>query len=124
MGRGALVALLRPTAAGRRSSTVRFSDPRPETVPLFRSSGRLLQKAERCRLRGRCGSAESVELAKFGHPAHERQSIRELVKGASLGCAAKYGAKDDVATAGVPLLADTALPGSAYFAGGGNVVIF
>lgn len=72
------------------------------------------------------------ELAKLGHPAHERyQSVRESVKGASLGCATKYGAREDVAASGVALLADTPLPGTAGIAGlrayyndGWNVVVF
>lgn len=72
------------------------------------------------------------ELVKLDHPAHERyQSVRELVKGASLGCAMKYGAKDDAAAAGVSLLADTPLPGTpgiaglrSYFADQWNVVVF
>lgn len=72
------------------------------------------------------------ELAKLEHPANARyQSVRELVKGASLGCATKYGAKDDVAAAGVTLLADTPLPGTpgiaglrAYYADNWNVVVF
>jgi hypothetical protein len=72
------------------------------------------------------------ELAKLDHPAHERyQSVRESVKGASLGCAMKYGAKDAVVGSGVALLADTPLPGTPgiaglrpYYAGGWNVVVF
>jgi hypothetical protein len=72
------------------------------------------------------------ELAKLNHPAHERyQSVRESVKGASLGCAMKYGARDDVAESGVPLLADTPLPGTpgiaglrSYYADNWNVVVF
>lgn len=72
------------------------------------------------------------ELAKLDHPANARyQSVRELVKGASLGCATKYGAKDAAAAAGVALLADTPLPGTpgiaglrAYQADGWNVVVF
>lgn len=72
------------------------------------------------------------ELAKLDHPAHERyQSVRESVKGASLGCAMKYGAKDAVTACGVPLLSDTPLPGTpgvaglrSYYADGWNVVVF
>ena len=72
------------------------------------------------------------ELAKLSHPAHERyQSVRESVKGASLGCAVKYGAKDAVEANGVTLLADTPLPGTPGIAGlrryqteGWNVVTF
>ena len=70
------------------------------------------------------------ELVKLGHPAHERyQAVRELVKGASLGCAIKFDARKDVEACGLPLLADQALAGTpgvaglrSYFAGGWNVV--
>ena len=58
------------------------------------------------------------ELAKLSHPAHERyQSVRESVKGCSLGCALKYGAKEEVEAAGVALLADAPLPGTPGVAG-------
>ena len=72
------------------------------------------------------------ELVKLGHPAHERyQAVRELVKGASLGCAIKFGARDEARANGVPLLADQPLAGTPgiaglrpYIAGGWNVVTF
>jgi hypothetical protein len=72
------------------------------------------------------------ELVKLGHPANARyQSVRELVKGASLGCATKFGVKDDVVASGVALLSDTALAGSPgvaglrrYYAEGWNVTTF
>ena len=78
------------------------------------------------------GTRWPAELAKLDHPAHERyQSVRESVKGASLGCAMKYGAKDAAAAAGVTLLADTPLSGTlgiaglrSYYADGWNVVVF
>ncbi len=78
------------------------------------------------------GTRWPAELAKLGHPASERyQSVRELVKGASLGCAAKYGAKDALEAACVPLLSDQALPGTpgvaglrSYYANNWNVVVF
>lgn len=72
------------------------------------------------------------ELAKLSHPAHERyQSVRESVKGVSLGCSMKFGANEAAAGAGVALLADTALPGTPgiaglrhYYTDGWNVVLF
>ncbi len=78
------------------------------------------------------GTRWPSELVKLGHPAHERyQLVRESVKGASLGCAAKYGAKGELEACGVRLLADTPMPGTpgvaglrAYYAGGWNVVVF
>ena len=78
------------------------------------------------------GTRWPAELAKLGHPAHERyQSVRESVKGASLGCAIKFGAQAGNEEACVPLLSDTALPGTPgiaglrnYFSNGWNVTVF
>jgi hypothetical protein len=78
------------------------------------------------------GTRWPAELAKLNHPAHERyQAVRESVKGASLGCAIKYGACDDVGASGVALLADTPLPGTpgiaglrSYYNDGWNVAVF
>lgn len=78
------------------------------------------------------GTRWPVELAKLSHPAHERyQAVRESVKGASLGCAMKYGAHDELKVSGVPLLADQPLPGTpgiaglrGYYADGWNVAVF
>lgn len=72
------------------------------------------------------------ELVKLSHPAHERyQAVRDSVKGASLGCAMKYGAHDALTASGVPLLADQPLPGTPgiaglrnYYVGGWNVAVF
>lgn len=64
------------------------------------------------------GTRWPSELAKLGHPAHERyQSVRESVRGASLGCSRKFGAEQANRDAGVPLLADAALPGTPGIAG-------
>lgn len=78
------------------------------------------------------GTRWPAELARLSHPAHERyQSVRESVKGASLGCAMKYGARDDAAASGVALLCDQPLPGTPgiaglrnYYAEGWNVAVF
>lgn len=78
------------------------------------------------------GTRWPAELAKISHPANTTyQSVRESVKGASLGCAMKFGAKESNAACGVALLADTPLPGTPgiaglrnYYADGWNVVVF
>jgi hypothetical protein len=78
------------------------------------------------------GTRWPAELTKLGHPAYDRfQSVRELVKGASLGCATKFGAVDAVKSCGVPLLADTPLAGTdgvaglrSYYAENWNVITF
>lgn len=53
------------------------------------------------------------ELTKLGHPARALfQSVRELVKGASCGCAEVFGATKAVEACGVPLLKDHELAGT------------
>lgn len=52
-------------------------------------------------------------LAKADHPAHELfTAVQDTVGGASAGCATVFGARDDLERAGVPLLADNAVPGT------------
>jgi hypothetical protein len=64
------------------------------------------------------GTRWPAELVKPAHPAHDRyQSVRESVKGVSLGCSIKFGAKDGAVACGTPLLADTALAGTPGIAG-------
>ncbi len=78
------------------------------------------------------GTRWPAELTKLSHPANARyQLVRESVKGISLGCAMKFGAKDTAAACGVALLADTPLPGTPgiaglrnYYADGWNVIVF
>ncbi len=78
------------------------------------------------------GTRWPAELAQLSHPLNTRyQAVRESVKGVSLGCAVKFGAKDAAEACGLPLIADTALPGSPglaglrkYHAEGWNVVVF
>lgn len=54
------------------------------------------------------------ELTKLGHPARALfGSVRELVKGASCGCAEVFGATKTVEACGVPLLKEHALAGTA-----------
>jgi hypothetical protein len=53
------------------------------------------------------------ELKKLDHPARGLyDAVRPLVKGASRGCAAVFGATFDLQACGVPLVADHALPGT------------
>lgn len=123
-----------------KNAVVVLSDPKSGTEE---SLGRLfnaLAFAQESRMAGDeveivfkgAGTRWPAELVKLGHPAHERyQSVRESVKGASLGCAMKFGAHDSVAAAGVSLLSETALPGTpgiaglrSYYTEGWNVVLF
>lgn len=78
------------------------------------------------------GTRWPAELTKPTHPANGLyNAVREVVKGASCGCAAVFGATKDVEACGVPLLTDKALPGTpglsnirAYLAGGWQTLVF
>jgi len=52
-------------------------------------------------------------LAQADHPAHGLfESVRELVAGASCGCADVFGATESIEACGLPLLKDNPLPGT------------
>jgi len=78
------------------------------------------------------GTRWPEELAKVSHPANGLYNlVREVVKGASCGCAAVFGATKAVEACGVPLLKDKALAGTPgisdirrYVAEGWNTLIF
>jgi len=123
-----------------RTAIVIMSDPKPATDEALGRVLNALAFAHEARTAGDeveivfkgAGTRWPGELAKLSHPAHEwYQSVRESVKGASLGCAMKYGARDEVAATGVSLLADTPLPGTpgiaglrSYYADGWNLIVF
>ena len=53
-------------------------------------------------------------LERPDHPAHALyDAVRDTVGGASAGCAALFGARREVESAAVPLLADNAVSGTA-----------
>lgn len=78
------------------------------------------------------GTRWPQELAQLSHPAHTRyQALREHVVGASRGCALRNDATSGLERAGVPLLGDNAVPGTAgvasirrYVADGWHVTTF
>ncbi|MEZ6196876.1 MAG: hypothetical protein R3F20_14300 [Planctomycetota bacterium] len=56
------------------------------------------------------GTRWPEELARLGHPARELyEGLREIVQGASCGCAEVFGAREGVEACGLPLLGDHAL---------------
>ena len=58
------------------------------------------------------------ELAKISHPARALyDGVRDLVRGASCGCAAVFGATNEVEACGVSLLRENPLPGTPGLAG-------
>ena len=82
------------------------------------------------------GSEEALgwlgELTKLSHPANGLyNAVRDVVQGASCGCAEVFGATEAVKSCGVPMVKDHALAGTAgllslrrYVAEGWNTVVF
>ena len=78
------------------------------------------------------GTRWPAELSKLSHPAHALyQSVREVVQGASCGCADVFGAKEGIESCGLPLKKDHALAGTSgllslrrYVAEGWQTVVF
>lgn len=53
-------------------------------------------------------------LAKPEHPAHGLYvAVGDTIAGASAGCATVFGANDDLAQHGIPLITDNPVPGTA-----------
>ncbi len=78
------------------------------------------------------GTRWPAELAKLSHPAHGLyNAVRDVVQGASCGCADVFGAKDGVESCGVPLKKDHTLAGTSgllslrrYVSDGWNTLVF
>ncbi len=78
------------------------------------------------------GTRWPAELTKLAHPANGLyNSVRDVVQGASCGCADVFGAKDGVEACGVPLKKDNALTGTSgllslrrYVADGWQTIVF
>jgi hypothetical protein len=78
------------------------------------------------------GTRWPQELGQLGHPARTLyDSVRDVVAGASRGCAEVFGARAGVEASGLPLLTDHALVGTAgvaslrrYLAGGFTTLVF
>ncbi len=78
------------------------------------------------------GTRWPAELTKLSHPANALyNSVRDVVQGASCGCADVFGAKDGVEACGVPLKKDNALAGTSgllslrqYMVDGWKTIVF
>lgn len=78
------------------------------------------------------GTRWPAELTKLTHPANGLyNSVRDVVQGASCGCADVFGAKDAVEACGVPLKKDNALAGTSgllslrqYLVDGWQTIVF
>jgi hypothetical protein len=59
------------------------------------------------------GTRWPAELSNLGHPANALYNrVRDIVKGASCGCAAVFGATEVVEECGLPLLKENPIPGT------------
>ncbi len=59
------------------------------------------------------GTRWIAELTKAKHPAHELfNAVKENVRGVSCGCAAVFGATQDVERSGFDLIKDNPVPGT------------
>ena len=78
------------------------------------------------------GTRWSAELTKLSHPANGLYNVvRDVVEGASCGCAEVFGAMEGVRPCGVPIVKDHALTGTAgllslrrYLVEGWNTIVF
>ena len=78
------------------------------------------------------GTRWPAELSKLSHPANGLyNSVRDIVQGASCGCAQVFGATEGVESCGVPLKKDHALAGTPgllslrrFVENGWNTVVF
>ena len=78
------------------------------------------------------GTRWPEHLVKLSHPANGLyNAVRPVIKGASCGCAAVFGATNSVEACGLPLLTQKALPGTpglsdlrGYLAGGWQTLVF
>ena len=59
------------------------------------------------------GTRWAAELGSETHPAHALyQEVRDKVAGASCGCAAVFGATEELSTSGIDLIDDNPVPGT------------
>ena len=123
-----------------KTAIVILSDPKPASDEATTRLLNALAMANECKRSGDTleiafagtGTRWPEELAKFNHPANALfNDLREHVVGASRSCAARNGATAGVEAAGLALIDDNQVPGTAgvlslrrYYAENWNVAIF
>ena len=123
-----------------KTAIIVMSDPKNGSEEALGRVFNALALASECKQKGDevavvfngTGTRWPVELTKLTHPAHALyNSVRDVVQGASCGCAEVFGAKEGAASCGVPLKNDHALAGTTgllslrrYLADGWNTVVF
>ncbi len=123
-----------------KTAIVILSDPKSGAEEALGRLFNALALAAECKEKGDevsvvfngAGTRWPAELTKLAHPANGLyNSVRDVVQGASCGCADVFGAKDGVEACGVPLKKDNALAGTSgllslrrYVADGWQTIVF
>lgn len=123
-----------------KTAIVIMSDPKTGSEEALGRVFNALALASECQQKGDevavvfngTGTRWPAELSKPSHPAHGLyNSVRDVVQGASCGCADVFGAKESIESCGVPLKSDHGLAGTSgllslrrYLHGGWNTVVF
>lgn len=123
-----------------KTAIVIMSDPKNDSEEALGRVFNALALASKCKGKGDevavvfngTGTRWPAELSKLSHPANGLyNSVRDVVHGASCGCAEVFGAKERVESCGVPLKKEHALTGTSgllslrrYVSEGWNTLVF
>ncbi len=123
-----------------KTAIIVMSDPKNGSEEALGRVFNALALAAECKQKGDevavvfngAGTRWPAELTKLSHPANGLyNSVRDIVQGASCGCADVFGAKSSVEACGIPLKKDHALAGTSgllslrrYIAEGWQTVVF
>ena len=123
-----------------KTAIIVLSDPKHGSEEALGRVFNALALASECKQKGDevavvfngAGTRWPAELTKISHPANGLyNAVRDVVEGASCGCAEVFGATDGVKSCGVPIMKDYSLAGTAgllslrrYLAEGWNAIVF
>lgn len=123
-----------------KTAIIILSDPKNGSEEALGRVFNALALASECKQKGDevavvfngAGTRWPAELSKLTHPANRLyNSVRDVVQGASRGCAEVFGAKEGIQSCGVPIVNDHACAGTTgllslrrYIAEGWNTVVF
>ena len=123
-----------------KTAIIIMSDPKNGSEEALGRVFNALALASECKQKGDevavvfngAGTRWPSELIRLSHPANKLyNSVRDVIQGASCGCAEVFGATESLESCGVPNVKDHALAGTAgllslrrYMADGWNTVVF
>jgi hypothetical protein len=123
-----------------KTAIIIMSDPKSGSEEALGRVFNALALASECKQKGDevavvfsgTGTRWPGELIKLSHPANGLyNAVRDVVQGASCGCAEVFGATDSIKSCGVPIVKDHALAGTAgllslrrYVTEGWNTIVF